>query len=607
MSSTVSSSTPKRVESSPPVSATALRTHRCGELTRAQVGHQVRLGGWVHRRRDLGGLVFVDLRDRAGLVQLSCNPAWTPPGVMERAAGLGAETVVLVSGTVELRPEVARDSELATRDVEVHVADLQVVGPAETPVIPVARKEKEDLPAEELRLKHRVLDLRRPELQSSLQLRHRLLQRARRTLTELEFLEIETPILTKPTPEGARDYLVPSRLHPGEFYALPQSPQIYKQLLMVAGFDRYFQIARCFRDEDLRADRQHEFTQIDLEASFISSEDIQDVVERVLVDLWEEAGVRVPRPFPRLAYREALERFGSDKPDLRFGYEIRDLTPLVGADAALFLAGSLAAGGRLRGITVTGGASYSRKEIDRLTQVAKEAKAGGLIWARRTGEGWEGQGVKAVGQALLSALGGVEGDLLLAAAGPDGVTSPSLSAVRGALTRRPEAKPTTGHSFCWIVDFPLFELNSDTGVHEPAHHPFTAPHPADLDRLERDPGSCRALHYDAVYNGNELGSGSIRITDPAVQRLIFRLLGISEPEIRRRFGFLLDGLGAGAPPHGGFALGFDRITMLLCGATSLRDVIAFPKTTAARALFEGAPTRVDRAELRALHLDVVEE
>jgi aspartyl-tRNA synthetase len=607
MSSTVSSLTPKRVESSPPVSATALRTHRCGELTRAQVGHQVRLGGWVHRRRDLGGLVFVDLRDRAGLVQLSCNPAWTPVAVMERAAGLGAETVVLVSGTVQLRPEVARDSELSTRDVEVHVADLQVVGPAETPVIPVARKEKEDLPAEELRLKYRVLDLRRPELQSNLQLRHRLLQRARRSLTELEFLEIETPILTKPTPEGARDYLVPSRLHPGEFYALPQSPQIYKQLLMVAGFDRYFQIARCFRDEDLRADRQPEFTQIDLEASFISSQDIQEVVERVLVDLWEEAGVRVSRPFPRLAYRDSLERFGSDKPDLRFGYEIRDLTPLVGTDAAPFLAASLAAGGRLRGMTVTGGVAFSRKEIDALTQAAKEAKAGGLIWARRVGDGWEGQGVKAVGLALLGALGGVEGDLLLAVVGPDAVTSPALNAVRGMLTRRPEARPAMDHAFCWIVDFPLFELNPETGRQEPAHHPFTAPHPADLDRLEHDPGSCRALHYDAVYNGNELGSGSIRITDPAVQRLIFTLLGISEPEIRRRFGFLLDGLGAGAPPHGGFALGFDRITMLLCGATSLRDVIAFPKTTAARALFEGAPTRVDRAELRALHLDVVEE
>ncbi|HEX3236745.1 MAG TPA: aspartate--tRNA ligase [Gemmatimonadales bacterium] len=607
MSSTASSSTPKRADSPARPSATALRTHRCGELTRAQVGHRVRLGGWVHRRRDLGGLVFIDLRDRAGLVQLNCNPDWTPRPMMELAAGLGAETVVLVSGTVQLRPESARDAELGSREVELHVEQLEVVGPAETPVIPVARKEKEDLPAEELRLKYRVLDLRRPELQRNLQLRHRLLQRARRSLTELEFLEIETPILTKPTPEGARDYLVPSRVHPGEFYSLPQSPQIYKQLLMVAGFDRYFQIARCFRDEDLRADRQPEFTQIDLEASFISSEDIQDVVERVLVDLWDEAGVRVPRPFPRLGYRDALERFGSDKPDLRFGFEIRDLTPLVGPDAAPFVAGALTAGGRLRGIVVAGGASYSRKEIDGLAQAAKEAKAGGLIWARRAADAWEGQGVKAVGQELLSTLGGADGDLLLAVAGPDAVTSSALSAVRGELSRRSEVRPSTAHAFCWIVDFPLFEVNPETGRHEPAHHPFTAPHPADLDRLEREPGSCRALHYDAVYNGNELGSGSIRITDPAVQRLIFKLLGISEPEIRRRFGFLLDGLAAGAPPHGGFALGFDRIAMLLCGASSLRDVIAFPKTTAARALFEGAPTRVDPAELRALHLEVAEE
>jgi aspartyl-tRNA synthetase len=584
------------------VSATALRTHRCGELTRAHAGQQVRLGGWVHRRRDLGGLVFLDLRDRAGLVQLSCNPAWTPAEVMERAAAAGAETVVLVTGSVALRPEPSRDADMASREVEVHVTGLEVVGPAGTPAIPVARKEKEEPAAEELRLRHRVLDLRRPELQANMILRHRLLQRARATLTALEFLEIETPILTKPTPEGARDYLVPSRIHPGEFYALPQSPQIYKQLLMVAGYDRYFQIARCFRDEDLRADRQPEFTQIDLEASFVSAEDIQGVVERVLVDLWAEGGVDVPRPFPRLAYRDALERFGIDKPDLRYGFEIRDLTPLVGGDAAPFLAEARAAGGRLRGIVVPDGAGFTRKDLDALTAAAKEARAGGLIWARRTAAGWEGQGVKVVGAALLAALGGTVGDLLLAVVGPDAITSPALHAVRGALTRRPGVEPAAAHAFCWIVDFPLFELDPESGRHLPAHHPFTAPHPGDLDQLERDPGSCRAQHYDAVYNGNELGSGSIRITDPAAQRRIFELLGISEPEIRRRFGFLLDGLASGAPPHGGFALGFDRITMLLAGATSLRDVIAFPKTTAARALFEGAPTPVDPADLRALHL-----
>ena len=584
------------------MSATAYRTHRAGALTRDQVGQTVRLGGWVHRRRDLGGLVFIDLRDRAGLVQLSCNPAWTPPEVMERAAGLGAETVVLITGKVELRPDAARDVNLSSREVEVHVTGLEVVGPALTPAIPVARKENEDLPAEELRLKHRVLDLRRPELQANMQLRHRLLQRARQTMSELEFLEIETPILTKPTPEGARDYLVPSRVHPSEFYALPQSPQIYKQLLMVAGYDRYFQIARCFRDEDLRADRQPEFTQIDLEASFVSAEDIQKVVERVLVDLWKEGGVTVPQPFPRLSYRDALERFGTDKPDLRYGLEIRDLTALVGSDAAPFLTDAGKTGARLRGIVVPGGASHSRKDIDGLTAAAKEARAGGLIWARRTGSGWEGQGVKATGPALLDQLGGGDGDLLLAVVGPDGVTSPALSAVRTALTRMPGVKRVTEHAFAWVVDFPLFEQDPESGRYLPAHHPFTAPHPEDRDKLESDPGSCRALHYDAVYNGNELGSGSIRITAPAAQRQIFSLLGIPEAEVRRRFGFLLDGLAAGAPPHGGFALGFDRITMLLAGATSLRDVIAFPKTTAARALFEGAPTTVDPADLRALHL-----
>jgi len=585
------------------MSATAYRTHRCGALARTHVGHEVRLGGWVHRRRDLGGLVFIDLRDRDGLVQLSCNPAWTPAPVMERAAGLGAETVVLVHGTVQLRPEPARDPGLTSREVEVHVTDLQVVGPAQTPAIPVARKEKEELPAEELRLKHRVLDLRRPELQANMQLRHRLLQRARQILTELEFLEIETPILTKPTPEGARDYLVPSRLHPQEFYALPQSPQIYKQLLMVAGYDRYFQIARCFRDEDLRADRQPEFTQIDLEASFVSAEDVQDVVEQVLVELWQEAGVRVTRPFPRLGYREALERYGSDKPDLRHDLEIRDLSPLVGPDAAAFVTDAKAAGSRVRGIIVPGGGTLSRKEIDGFAALAKEARAGGLIWARRAAAGWEGQGVKATGPTLLDALGGAEGDLLLAVVGADAVTSSALHAVRTALTRLPVAKRLTDHAFTWIVDFPLFETDPESGTHAPAHHPFTAPHPADLNKVGLDPGSCRALHYDAVYNGNELGSGSIRITDPAVQRQIFSLLGIPEGDVRRRFGFLLDGLSAGAPPHGGFALGFDRIVMLLAGATSLRDVIAFPKTTAARALFEGAPTPVDPADLRALHLE----
>jgi aspartyl-tRNA synthetase len=466
----------------------------------------------------------------------------------------------------------------------------------------VARTKADKLPAEELRLKHRLLDLRRSEMTANLILRHRLLQRARRTLTELGFLEIETPILTKPTPEGARDYLVPSRIHPGEFYALPQSPQIYKQLLMVAGFDRYFQIARCFRDEDLRADRQPEFTQIDIEASFVGVEDVYAVIEHVLVDQWNEAGETASAPFPRIAYRDAMERFGVDKPDLRYGFEIRDLTSSLGADAAPFVQEQLATGGRVRGILAPGAASVSRKDLDAWSAAVKDAKAGGLIWARRGSDGWEGQGVKAIGASALASLGGSAGDLLLAVAGRDPVTSPALHLVRSALVRRPGVEPNARHAFCWIVDFPLFELDPDTGTHVPAHHPFTAPHPDDFQWLESDPGRCRALHYDAVYNGNELGSGSIRITDPELQGTIFRLLGIAPDDQARRFGFLLEGLAAGAPPMGGFALGFDRIAMLLTGAASLREVIAFPKTTAARALFEGAPTAVNPADLAALHL-----
>jgi aspartyl-tRNA synthetase len=562
------------------------------------------LGGWVHRVRNLGGLVFIDLRDRDGLVQLSFNPDWTPAPVLERAGSVGQESVVLVTGRVALRPESARDTELATREIEVRVTKLVIIGAAATPAIPVARKEGEELPAEELRLKYRVLDLRRPELQRNLVLRHRLLQRARRSMSDLEFLEIETPILTKPTPEGARDYLVPSRIHVGEFYALPQSPQIYKQLLMVAGFDRYFQIARCFRDEDLRADRQPEFTQIDLEASFVTQDDVLGVVEQVLVDLWDEAGQAVSRPFECLTWREAMERFGIDKPDLRYGFEITDQTALLGPDAAEFVQEAIRQGGRLRCILVPRGAAFSRKDLDLLAAEAKRAKAGGLIWARRTDSGWEGQGVKAAGPSLLARLPAATGDLLLAVAGPDAVTSPALHAVRTEVIRRTAPPPARPHAFLWVLDFPLFEPDPETGRHVFVHHPFTSPHPEDIPFLESEPGRCRALHYDAVYNGVELGSGSIRITDSELQQRVFRLLGISAEEQRRRFGFLLDGLQSGAPPMGGFAVGFDRVAMLLAGGGSLRDVIAFPKTTAARALYEGAPTPVGPDELRGLHLEV---
>ncbi len=581
---------------------TAFRTHGAGVLTEDHVGQQVTLAGWVHRRRDLGAIVFLDLRDYEGLVQLSCDPEWTPPEVLTLASTLGAETVVQVKGEVVRRPEPGRDQKMRSRNVEVHVVSLRVLSLALTPPVPVSRKEGEELPAEERRLRYRVLDLRRTELQHNLRLRHELLQMARSTLCARGFLEIETPILTKPTPEGARDYLVPSRVHAGEFYALPQSPQIYKQLLMVAGFDRYFQIARCFRDEDLRADRQPEFTQIDLEASFVGREDVFPVVEDVLAALWRVAGHEAIGSFPQLSWHEAMERFGTDKPDLRFGLELEDWTDMVSStDCAPFLAESLQEG-RLRGIRLSEKDAVSRRELEVLTDLAKAEGAGGLLWMRRADNEWAGQGAKLLGGTFRAAMAGTVGEMLLAVSGPDRVTSPALHVVRRWLGARTAAGHEVAHAFAWIVDFPLFERDPATGAHVPAHHPFTAPHPDDVPFLTRDPGRCRAQHYDVVYNGHELGSGSIRITDATVQETIFGLLGLTPEECQRRFGFLLEALQMGAPPHGGFALGFDRIAMLLAGASSLRDVIAFPKTTAARALFEHAPTPLTDAELAAVHL-----
>ena len=602
MSSIASSSTPKRAKPA----ATALRTHLAGALTRADVGREVRLGGWVHRRRDLGGLVFVDLRDRAGLVQLSCNPAWTPPEVMARAAGLGAESVVLVRGTVELRPEPSRDPSLVSREVELHVTGLEVVGPAQTPPIPVARKEKEDLPAEELRLRHRVLDLRRPELQRNLLLRHRLMQATRRYFDHLGFLEIETPILTKPTPEGARDYLVPSRVHPGEFFALPQSPQLYKQLFMVAGLDRYFQIARCFRDEDLRADRQPEFTQIDVEASFVGVEDVLGFGEGMVEAIWAEAGITVETPIERIRYADALERYGSDKPDLRFGLEVFDATEVFRPADFSITRNAIAAGGRVRGIRVPGGASLTRKQVDEIEASAKSLGAAGVLRLKVTGGVLEGGPAKHLSSGAGSALALSEGDLCLLVAGPDRVTGPALDRVRQEVARRLDLIPRGATRFVWIVDFPLFERDPATGALAPMNHPFTAPHPEDLHLLDTAPERARALAYDMVLNGTELGGGSLRIADPSLQRRIFGLLGIPEALAEQRFGFLLEGLRAGAPPHGGFAFGMDRIVMLLSDADSLRDVIAFPKTTAQRALFEGAPTPVDAADLAELHLELMQ-
>ena len=491
---------------------------------------------------------------------------------------------------------------MGTGDVEVRGVSLTVVGSAVTPVIPVARGRGEKLAAEELRLRHRYLDLRRADLQANLVLRHKLLQETRRYLSDRGFLELETPILTKPTPEGARDYLVPSRVHPGEFYALPQSPQIYKQLFMICGFDRYFQIARCFRDEDLRADRQPEFTQIDIEASFVTQDDILALAEGLIGSIWREAGFAIPHSFPRMTYADAMERYGCDRPDLRYGLEIVDYTRAFSDVAFNITKSAIDGGGRVRGIVVPGGAAWSRKQVDEMEALAKDAGAGGLLRLRSIGGKLDGPMAKFVdGNAAFTEL--VDGSLVLFVAGTDRVSSPALDRVRQECAKRLDLVPDNERCFVIVTDFPVFDRDPATGALAAVHHPFTAPNTADVAAFPDKPEAWRALAYDVVLNGTELGGGSIRTSDPAMQSRMFDLLGIGDREEQeRRFGFLLEALRAGAPPHGGIAFGFDRIVMLLAGAPSLRDVIAFPKTTAARALFENAPTRVPAADLAELHI-----
>lgn len=592
--------------SSPPTSrfATSKRTHLAGELRASHVGAKVSLGGWVHRTRNLGGIVFLDLRDRAGLVQVSFDPKWTPVDIIERAGKLGLETVITIEGEVAARPAEMRNAEMETGDIEVRARDFKIVGPAETPAIPVARGRGEKLPAEELRLKHRNLDLRRSELQKNLILRHKLQQTTRRFLDERGYLEIETPILSKPAPSGARDYVVPSRVHPGEFYALPQSPQVYKQLLMISGFDRYFQIARCFRDEDLRADRQPEFTQIDIEASFITPEDIYSLTEGLLGELWKDAGIEIPATFDRMRYADAMERFGIDRPDIRYGLELFDATDAFRGTDFGIANSALAAGGRVRGVKVPGGAALSRKQLDEIEGIAKLAGAGGLIRLKRGAAGLEGPAAKFLNDSAVQRLAIGEGELALLVAGPENVTNPALDRVRQDVAQRLSLVPENKRSFLWVTDFPLFGREAD-GTLSSVHHPFTSPHPDDLELLDSAPEKVRALAYDVVLNGMELGGGSIRINHPGLQRKVLAFLGIEAKDAQLRFGFLLDALSAGAPPHGGIALGFDRLAMVLAGATSLRDVIAFPKTTAARALFEDAPSAVPEKDLRDLHLQTM--
>ena len=588
------------------IERTALRSRMVGGIRADHEGVELKLAGWVHRRRDLGGLIFLDLRDRSGLVQVSLGPDWTEADSLELAHRLGAEDVVAVVGSVVTRPADARNADMATGDVEIQATTLRRLTDADVPVIPVYQTPEDELPSEELRLKHRVLDLRREELQGNLQLRHRLTLACRNYMDALGFIEVETPVLTKPTPEGARDYLVPSRVHKGEFYALPQSPQIYKQICMAAGFDRYFQIARCFRDEDPRADRQPEFTQIDVEASFVEPDDIMRWMEGLMEALATVApGVVAETPFLRMTHREALDRFGIDRPDLRYSLEIQDWTSVLGGGDSAILQSAVEGGGRIRGLLLTGGARLSRREVEAVESHAKNAGAPGLLWAKLGDEGGSGPLSRFMDEGTFGALGMESGDLVLVAAGDDRVTSAALAATRAAVIKALGIEKEREHAWLWVVDFPLFEPAPD-GSPAANHHPFVMPHPEDMELLESDAMATRGLAYDLVYNGVEFGSGSIRNHDPDVQRRILKILGLGDQEIDQKFGFLLDALSSGAPPHGGVAFGVDRIVAEFVGASSIRDVIAFPKTTAARALFEGAPSPMSDEDLTDLGIRVRE-
>ena len=573
----------------------------CGGLRAADIGSRVELVGWVRRRRDLGGLVFVDLRDREGWVQVLFGD-----DLRDSAGELSPEDVVRVVGTVQPRGEGNVNPEMATGEVEVAAEELEVLASAETPPFVV---DDDTTGGEELRLRHRTLDLRRPVMMNALRLRHSVTFEIRRFFHEAGFLEVETPILTRSTPEGARDFLVPARLHPGSFYALPQSPQLFKQLLQVAGVGRYMQIARCFRDEDLRADRQLEFTQVDVEASFITEEDIYALMEGLFARVFPPAGITPPECFPRLAHAEALERFGSDRPDLRYGLELVSLDSQAGACGFEVLQRA-AATGRVKGLVIPGGAAFSRKQLDELSEFVRPYGAPGVLWFRRTAEGYASPAKKALGDegiaAFLSAAGAREEDLLVVVGGGPRTVFAALGALRAHLARRLELIPADRHAFVWVTDFPLLEWDEETARWYACHHPFTAPRPEDVDLLEDEPGRVRARAYDVVMDGVELGGGSIRIHEADLQRRVFRALGIGEEEARQRFGFLLEAFRFGAPPHGGIALGLDRLVMLMAGRESIRDVIPFPKTTAGNCLLTEAPSPVDAGQLAELKLRLKE-
>ncbi len=578
------------------------RTHTCGQLRAADAGQEVVLTGWVHRVRNLGGLLFFDLRDRYGLTQVVVQAGSDVEAV---GTTLRPEFVVAVTGRVTLRESVSRNDRLPTGQIEVVAGRIDVLNEARTPPFAI----NEDAPvSDETRLRYRYLDLRRPALLGNLVLRHRVALAVRRYFDSQGFLEIETPILTRSTPEGARDYLVPSRVHPGEFFALPQSPQIFKQILMIAGFDRYVQIVRCFRDEDLRADRQPEFTQIDVEMSFATEDIVFAVVEGAIQAMFAEAGHSVTAPFARLSYADAMLRFGSDKPDLRPGMEIADLGSYVSDSPFAVFREAVAQGGAVRGFVVPGGASYSRKRLDELADEARQLGASGLIWARLTGGALQSSALKAAGEAplraMLEAAGGEDQGLLLVAVGEAELVSRVLGHLRLSIARREGRLDPDDFRFVWVTDFPLFAWNPDEDRWDSMHHPFTSPRPEDVHLLESDPGRVRARAYDLALNGSEIAGGSIRIHQADVQRRVFGLLGISDEQAKARFGFFLDALEYGTPPHGGIAFGLDRIVAILCKETSIREVIAFPKTAQATDLMAGAPSPVDDRQLRELKIRV---